>query len=332
MYFDLNVPVGPVTEGSKKGKAPASANDVDWSERDQAALDARLDVLAHLGYTVVALNQTIRGVFNPATHKNTLLKIRERKDITVLRRLTIILTEDSEKGFGLVNGNTEVLKSYDIIALCPTTTTAFSLACLTHTVPSPIAAHIITFDLHSAPRLPFFLKLSTLKAAVKNGAVFEIPYFPVVKRGMGDRARRNWWSTAKEVVRVLGGKGLIFSGGGYEGDIRGPKDVINLSTILGCKQDQGHHAMAVTPKSLLLRAQTRQTYRAVLSEPRLVMPDQLAEAVPSQSEAAAQTATQAEQISTSKKRALEDDQEPEEDEAQGKKKKKKRKDKQKEAP
>lgn len=50
MYFDLNVPVGPVTEGSKKGKAPASTNDVDWSERDQAALDARLDVLAHRMY------------------------------------------------------------------------------------------------------------------------------------------------------------------------------------------------------------------------------------------------------------------------------------------
>ncbi|KAG9050724.1 hypothetical protein FS837_003062 [Tulasnella sp. UAMH 9824] len=283
MYFDLNVPVGPVTEGSKKGKAPASTNDVDWSERDQAALDARLDVLAHL-----ALNQTIRGVFNPATHKNTLLKIRPRKDITVLRRLTIILTEDSEKGFGLVNGNTEVLKSYDIIALCPTTTTTFSLACLTHTVPSPIAAHIITFDLHSAPRLPFFLKLSTLKVAVKNGAAFEIPYFPIVKRG--------------------------------------------------CKQDQGNHAMAVTPKSLLLRAQTRQTYRAVLSEPRLVMPDQVTEAVsdqaaeaaPDQPEAAAQMATPAAQSNTSKKRALEDDQEPEEGEAQVKKKKKKRKDKQKE--
>lgn len=50
MYFDLNVPVGPVTEGSKKGKAPAAANDVEWSERDQGALDARLDVLAHRMY------------------------------------------------------------------------------------------------------------------------------------------------------------------------------------------------------------------------------------------------------------------------------------------
>lgn len=66
---------------------------------------AEVDRLAPnlVGYTVVALNQTIRGVFNPATHKNTLLKIRPRKDITVLRRLTIILTEDSEKGFGLVS-------------------------------------------------------------------------------------------------------------------------------------------------------------------------------------------------------------------------------------
>lgn len=77
------------------------------------------------------------------------------------------------------------------------------------------------------------------------------------------------------------------------------------------------------------RIETRQTYRAVLSEPRLVMPEQPAEQVPSQPEATTQAAP--EQGTTSKKRALEDDQEPEQDEAQEKKKKKKRKGKQKEA-
>lgn len=65
--------------------------------------EADLQATNLVGYTVVALNQTIRGVFNPATHKNTLMKIRPRTDLTILRRLTIILTEDSEKGFGLVS-------------------------------------------------------------------------------------------------------------------------------------------------------------------------------------------------------------------------------------
>ncbi|KAG8883362.1 hypothetical protein FRB97_006787 [Tulasnella sp. 331] len=270
MFYDLNVPFQP-TAPLQTDQPSISDGLVRLSAKDQAKLDAQLDILIHLGYTVIALNQTVTGVFNPKMHRNTLQGIRTREGIVILRRLTIILTEESEKGSGLVTSNFDALKAYDLIALCPTTPTTFQHACLTYSVASPITAHIITFDLQANQRLPFFMKLSLVRTAIKNGAVFEIRYCTIVKKNAGERARRNWWINAKDVVRATGGKGLIFAGGGLESEVRAPTDVINLGTLLGCKQDQAHHAMTSTTKSLMLRAQTRQTYRAVLSQPRLIL-------------------------------------------------------------
>ncbi|KAG9003030.1 hypothetical protein FRB94_002850 [Tulasnella sp. JGI-2019a] len=270
MFYDLNVPFEP-SSSPQTGNAREKANIASWiSPEDQAKLDARLDILIHLGYTIIALNQTITGVFNPKSHRNILQGIRPREGIVILRRLTIILTEESEKGSGLVASNTDALKAYDLIALCPTTPTTFQQACLTYSVASPLTAHVITFDLQANQRLPFFMKMSLVRTAMKNGAVFEIRYCTTIKRNSAERSRRNWWINAKEVVRATGGKGLVFTGGGLDSEVRAPKDVENLAILLGCKQDQAHHSMTSTVKSLLLRAQTRQTYRAVLSEPQIV--------------------------------------------------------------
>jgi len=157
---------------------------------------------------------------------------------------------------------------YDIIALAPTTEGSFSLACLTHTLPSPLSAHVISVPL-DVPRLPFRMKHTMIRTALRNGAVFEIPY----ASALDSAAKRNWWAAAREVVRVTKGKGLIVTGGGMEvADLRGPKDIGNLITFLGLAQNLAHDAATSTPKSIVLRAQTRKTYRAVFSEPKLVIP------------------------------------------------------------
>jgi len=64
-----------------------------------------------------------------------------------------------------------------------------------------------------------------VRTALRNGAVFEIPY----TSALDSTAKRNWWATAREVVRVTKGKGLIVTGGGMDvADIRAPKDIGNL--------------------------------------------------------------------------------------------------------
>ncbi|THV00317.1 PHP domain-like protein [Dendrothele bispora CBS 962.96] len=314
MFFDLNVPISlsPVgsqvqnkNSSSKKGKAKQNQNQnqagnasaaLQFTAAQLSAIEAHLDLLVHLGYTVLALNQTIHKKIDPKTHINILdillNQLKPRTGLVLLKRLSVILDEDSEKGFGLTSSSTQLLASYDLVSLIPTTATTFSQACLTHTLPSSSAtgSSVLTANIISLPltlnRLPFHLKHTLVRTALRNGAMFEIPYVGaiggsseevLVDAGAAEQsanAKRNWWAAAREVVRVTKGKGVVVSGGVVKReDLRGPKDVANLIALLGVAQDAAHAASTSVPKSLVLRAQTRKTYRAVLSEPRLVLPE-----------------------------------------------------------
>jgi len=255
-----------------KGKQVQHSQPAVYSQAQIEAIEARIDLLVHLGYSVFAFNQCIKTKVEPKSFVNALdpllRLVKKRQGIVYLKRLTIVLDEDSEKGFGLTNAHSNLFTPYDIIALAPTTENTFSLACLTHTQPSPLSAHIISVPL-DVPRLPFRMKHTMVRTALRNGAVFEIPY----ANALDNTAKRNWWAAAREVVRVTKGKGLIVTSGGTEiADLRAPKDVGNLVTFLGLAQDMAHDAATTTPESLVLRAQTRKTYRAVFSEPKVVIP------------------------------------------------------------
>lgn len=147
------------------------------------------------------------------------------------------------------NAHSNIFSPYDIIALAPTTETTFSLACLTHTQPSPLSAHIISVPL-DVPRLPFRMKHTMVRTALRNGAVFEISY----ASALDNTAKRNWWAAAREVVRVTKGKGLIVTGGGTDGaDLRAPRDVGNLCVdsayLLTAKLILGHKGNIPRPSS-----------------------------------------------------------------------------------
>ncbi|KAF8635748.1 hypothetical protein AX15_000360 [Amanita polypyramis BW_CC] len=252
MFFDLNVPIdlvqpiaAPSTSKKQKGKTPQQPQSAQiYNAAQIATIESRIDLLVHLGYTVLAFTQTIYKNFDVKTHVNVLdtliPRLRPRSGILYLKRLNIILDEDSEKGFGLINANTTHFLSYDILSLTPTNATTFSLACLTHTVPSPLTAHIISLPL-TLPRFNFYLKHTLIRTALKNGAAFEITYAGslgaqhdavLADAGFaeaGQNAKRNWWANAREVVRVTKGKGFVTSSGvANEADLRAPRDIQNL--------------------------------------------------------------------------------------------------------
>ncbi|KAJ7593088.1 PHP domain-like protein [Mycena floridula] len=290
MFFDLNVPVpDPQSNGAKKGKGKQPAGPPVFSDPQIAGIDARLDIMIHLGYNVICFNQTVHKKVDPKIHVNyldvLLAKLKPRAGTVFLKRLTIILDEDSEKGFGLINANTNYFNSYDFLSLVPTNQATLSLACLTHSVPSPLTAHIISFPL-TLPRPPFHLKHTLIRTAIKNGAVFEINYTgalggesdPVlIEAGAaenGPNCKRNWWAGARELVRVTKGKNIIVSGGVAKDEfLRAPGDVVNLISLLDLPQDVAHGCMTKVPQSLGIRAATRRTYRAVLSMPKVVVPE-----------------------------------------------------------
>jgi ribonuclease P/MRP protein subunit RPP1 len=59
-----------------------------------------------VGYSVLALTQTLYKKLDPKTHINILdpllIQLKKREGVIFLKRLTIVLDQDSEKGFGLV--------------------------------------------------------------------------------------------------------------------------------------------------------------------------------------------------------------------------------------
>jgi ribonuclease P/MRP protein subunit RPP1 len=116
------------------------------------------------------------------------------------------------------------------------TEAALSYAILTHTLPSNLTAHVLALPL-TLPRLPFRLKHTLVRTALRNGAVFEISYAGVLGAdgdgsvgGSGSAAvRRNWWAAAREVARITKGRGLVVSSGAHsEAELRAPRDIGNL--------------------------------------------------------------------------------------------------------
>ena len=130
------------------------------------------------------------------------------------------------------------------------------------------------------PRLPFHLRHTLIRTAIKNGAVFEMNYSgafgsdPDAFETVSVVTKRNWWAAAREVIRVTKGKGVIVSGGvTSEPDLRAPRDIINLCakpifvltltiiracgnrvTMLDLAQDLAHSTMSKEPQALVLRS------------------------------------------------------------------------------
>ncbi len=178
----------------------------------------------------------------------------------------------AKSGSGWVTNNATALQSYDLLAVRPTTEAAFQHACLTLSELKPFSIDIISLDFGAQPRLPFFLKRSTVNAALENGVQFEITYAQAVADD-GTKARRNLISGARDLLRVTNGKGVFFSSAATEAlSLHAPYDVINLGAIFGLNPSAARDAISNNCRSLLLRSQTRKTYRGVVSHPVIVLP------------------------------------------------------------
>lgn len=166
------------------------------------------DRLASTGFTYMALTHTIYGRPKPedraavaipsslwtssteetgsssskSTKKRKLneqveSKSPDKRSIRVLRRLHIVVENQSDMGIYLSNGPQEdLLNEYDIVSICPTNELTFQAACATATM-----ADIITLDYATRGlRLPYRIRPTDVKAAIERGATFEIPIAPAL--------------------------------------------------------------------------------------------------------------------------------------------------------
>ena len=159
------------------------------------------DRLASTGFTRMALTHTIYGRPKPEDRadiaipcslwtepKNNKKKKRkfnepssahlgDERKICILRRLHVVLENQSDMGFYLSNGPQEdILNEYDLVSVCPTNDVTFQSACASATM-----ADIITLDYTTRGlRLPYRIRSSDVKAATERGATFEIPIAPAL--------------------------------------------------------------------------------------------------------------------------------------------------------
>lgn len=92
-------------------------------------------------------------------------------------------------------------------------------------------------------------------AAIKRGIHFEVTYTPC----LGDSAgRRYFFSNASNLVRVTGGRHLVFSSGATRDILlRSPYDVVNVALLVGLTYGQGLDAISTSSAAVLAYADKR---------------------------------------------------------------------------
>ncbi|KAI9921134.1 hypothetical protein PsorP6_000385 [Peronosclerospora sorghi] len=141
----------------------------------------------------------------------------------------------------------DVVKDYDIVAAEAVTAKVFQFLC------EQAEIDLITFDITS--RLPFQIKRPWIVAAAKRGVYFEITYTPCLEDTTG---RRYFFSNARNLVRLTGGKNLVFSSCATRDILlRSPYDVVNLGLLSGLKYSQALDAISTSCLAVLDHADKR---------------------------------------------------------------------------
>ncbi|XP_012827930.1 PREDICTED: uncharacterized protein LOC105949185 [Erythranthe guttata] len=253
-FFDLNIPY----------------LESDRNATDKSSLKGRRLKLAlksmELGYTGVAYNRTLKGVMSESHRCSTalfplskliptssyffaavklhrdLLNVAVSAPFRQYTRLTVIVDIASQSS--TLNAGNPILRSYDIVAVKPMNQNAFDQACQTSEV------DMIAIDF--SEKLPFKLKQSMVKAAIKRGVYFEITYSGLIANA---QSRIQMISNCKLLVDWTRGKNLVFSSAATSAtELRGPQDVSNLFSLIGLNTERAKAAISKNCRSLLAKA------------------------------------------------------------------------------
>ncbi|OJJ46055.1 hypothetical protein ASPZODRAFT_67737 [Penicilliopsis zonata CBS 506.65] len=229
MFYDLNVPY--------------AADDHEISQT--------LSFLAELGYTTVALSQTITGKL-PSNINPPKLPTNPPTSLKLLTRLNLTLSDPAQN-----QRLTSLTQLYDIIAVRPLNEKMLLNAC------TNLECDVISLDL--SVRQPYHFKFKMLSAAIARGIRLEICYGPGVT-GSGADARRNLIGNAMALIRATRGRGIIVSSEARRAlGVRAPWDVINLTCVWGLSQERGKEAICEEARKVVALAKLKRTsWRGVI--------------------------------------------------------------------
>ncbi|XP_029383775.1 ribonuclease P protein subunit p30 isoform X2 [Echeneis naucrates] len=227
---------------------------------DRTGLRTLLETAAHLGFSTVAINY----VFEPTSKKKqeipTPTPINELIDhlpvvqgrsrpIRVLNRLTVVMSDSSH-----FRPNATEYRSFDLLAVQPTTEKLFHAACMLYDV------DIICISV--SEKLPFFFKRAPVNGAADRGVVFEVSYSAAIR---DSTLRRYTIANAINLMESCKGRNVILSSAAEKAlELRGPYDVTNLGLLFGLSDGDAKEAVCSTCRSVLLHAETRKTASGII--------------------------------------------------------------------
>lgn len=229
---------------------------VAWSATQQPQeLQRTISFLSELGYDTVALNHNV-NVPLPTKITNPIPLVQPfplPKKTTLLRRCTLSFADPSQN-YRLP----ELARTYDILALRPTTEKAYLAACTALSENS-----IISLDL--TQRFPFHFRPKQVMTAVNRGIFFELCYSSAA---VGDSsARRNVINNVLSLLRASCGRGLIVSSqAGNALGLRAPADVVNLLCVWGMGREKALESLGVNPRAVVVNEGIKRTgFRGVIN-------------------------------------------------------------------
>ncbi|CAH0480276.1 unnamed protein product [Peronospora belbahrii] len=252
MYVDLNVRATPrvsASELQRLGYAIVCVNvDCEGLEKPKPA-GMIPDLVQYLQKEKNGRASKIATQYTAAINNGLQLKkdarIGDMKELPRQRKRITLKLEEVVNAQRLIA--LDLVKGYDIIAAEGATPKVFQYLC------EQADIDLITFD--ATNRLPFLIKRPWITAAIKRGIYFEITYTSC----LGDTAgRRYFFSNSSNLVRLTGGKNLVFSSGATRNILlRSPYDVTNIGLLCGLKYGQAIDAISTSCMAVLEHADKR---------------------------------------------------------------------------
>lgn len=167
-------------------------------------------------------------------------------------RITVPLEDQSQ----VAVISSEVVQSFDILAVQPTTDKLYQQACKT------LEIDIISFDM--TRRLPFHLRFPAIHAAAERGVHFEIIYSTALR---SPSERTTVLSIAMDLAIFTKGKNIIITSGAEDVlDFRGPYDIVNLGMLFKLKEEQSKSAVTKNCRAVLFHSEARKgTEKSIIS-------------------------------------------------------------------
>ncbi|KAI9555235.1 hypothetical protein GHT06_017750 [Daphnia sinensis] len=229
-----------------------------------------------LGYGAIAINTTIEEDVLITTKKKTNKKgdaVEDKKEIPlppklnftqeeldsfkvhgknvkILHRLTVMLSDPTNTQKLVQSVNT---KSYDLIAVCPTTPAAFM-----HAVAN-MDVDIITYHPMETKEIRFNRR--QYHQATDRGIFFEIPYAFMLR---DSTMRKKIIHMSHQYHSIGKSRNIIIGSGAITPlELRAPYDVANLGLLFGLTEGEARSALTLSGRSVALHAVTRKTGKCV---------------------------------------------------------------------